>query len=174
MASGSSALRSRSSTSWSRERSGRPWYFASTSSGPGTLVRSIQSSTRIPVLGHAEGVCHLYLDDSADPAMAAKLAVDGKCDYPSACNAIETLLVHRDFLPRLPRVGESVRLSAPRVEPWKWRSNVTPGAKTAGAVRGAQADDRHLAASRRPRVSRPSQLGASSPMFPHGHSTSSP
>lgn len=72
--------------------------------GSGELVRTIQQSTRIPVLGHAEGVCHLYLDAAADPSMAAKLAVDGKCDYPAACNATETLLVHRDFLPHLPTV----------------------------------------------------------------------
>lgn len=77
--------------------------------GSGELVRSIQESTRIPVLGHAEGVCHLYLDASADPAMAAQLAVDGKCDYPAACNATETLLIHRGFLPHLARVGEALR-----------------------------------------------------------------
>ncbi len=73
--------------------------------GSGELVRRIQSSTRIPVLGHAEGVCHLFLDRAADPTMAARLAVDGKCSYPSACNATETLLVHRDFLPRLSAVA---------------------------------------------------------------------
>ncbi len=73
--------------------------------GSGELVRSIQSSTRIPVLGHAEGICHLYLHADADPEMAARLAVDGKCDYPAACNATETLLVHRDFLPRLAPVA---------------------------------------------------------------------
>lgn len=72
--------------------------------GSGELVRSIQASTRIPVMGHAEGVCHLYLDAAADPEMAEHLAVDGKCDYPSACNATETVLVHRDFLSHLPRV----------------------------------------------------------------------
>ncbi|MEM1178136.1 MAG: glutamate-5-semialdehyde dehydrogenase [Acidobacteriota bacterium] len=77
--------------------------------GSGSLVRHIQSSTRIPVLGHAEGVCHLYLDGSADPAMAAKLAVDGKCDYPAACNATETVLVDRAFLPHFPAVAEALR-----------------------------------------------------------------
>ncbi|MEM9555475.1 MAG: glutamate-5-semialdehyde dehydrogenase [Acidobacteriota bacterium] len=77
--------------------------------GSGQLVRSIQASTRIPVLGHAEGVCHLYLHAEADPAMAARLAVDGKTSYPSACNATETLLVHRDFVPRLGPVLEALR-----------------------------------------------------------------
>ncbi len=76
--------------------------------GSGELVRAIQSSTRIPVLGHAEGICHLYLDAAADPEMARHLALDGKCDYPSACNAVETLLVHRDFLPRLPGVATAL------------------------------------------------------------------
>jgi glutamate-5-semialdehyde dehydrogenase len=77
--------------------------------GSGELVRSIQASTRIPVLGHAEGLCHLYLDASAHPEMAIHLAVDGKCDYPSACNATETLLVHRDFLSHLAAVGRALR-----------------------------------------------------------------
>ncbi len=77
--------------------------------GSGELVRRIQSSTRIPVLGHAEGVCHLVLDAAADPEMAKKLAVDSKCDYPAACNAVETLLVHRAFLPRLEGVARALR-----------------------------------------------------------------
>lgn len=76
--------------------------------GSGALVRSIQESTRIPVLGHAEGVCHLYLHADADLEVATRLAVDGKCDYPSACNATETLLIHRDFLPRFAPVAEAL------------------------------------------------------------------
>ena len=76
--------------------------------GSNALVRSIQSSTRIPVLGHADGICHLFLDAAADPAVAQRLAVDSKCDYPSACNAVETLLVHRDFLPRLSDVARAL------------------------------------------------------------------
>ncbi len=76
--------------------------------GSGELVRRIQSSTRIPVLGHADGVCHLLLDAAADPEMATKLAVDAKCDYPAACNAAETLLVHREFLPHLGGVARAL------------------------------------------------------------------
>ena len=73
--------------------------------GSNELVRSIQEGTRIPVLGHSEGVCHLYVDRAAELAMAVDLAWDAKCQYPAVCNAIETLLVHRDvaapYLPRL-------------------------------------------------------------------------
>lgn len=76
--------------------------------GSGELVRQIQQSTRIPVLGHAEGVCHLYLDEAAEAEMALRLAVDGKCDYPSACNATECLLVHRGFLEELPAIGDAL------------------------------------------------------------------
>ncbi|MEM8959941.1 MAG: glutamate-5-semialdehyde dehydrogenase [Acidobacteriota bacterium] len=77
--------------------------------GSGELVRTIQNSTRIPVLGHAEGVCHLYVDRDADRAMAVRLTIDGKCDYPAACNATETVLVHRDFLPHLAGMCHTLR-----------------------------------------------------------------
>lgn len=62
--------------------------------GSNALVSHIQANTKIPVLGHADGVCHVYLDAAADPAMAAALVVDSKADYPAACNAVEKVLVH--------------------------------------------------------------------------------
>jgi glutamate-5-semialdehyde dehydrogenase len=69
--------------------------------GSNALVRSIQDSTRIPVLGHSEGICHLYLDAAADTAMAVALVRDAKLQYPSACNAVETVLLHRQAAARL-------------------------------------------------------------------------
>jgi glutamate-5-semialdehyde dehydrogenase len=62
--------------------------------GSNALVRFIQENTRIPVLGHADGICHLYVDQAADLDQALKVALDAKTQYPAACNAIETLLVH--------------------------------------------------------------------------------
>lgn len=67
--------------------------------GSNALVSYIKANTRIPVLGHADGVCHVYVDKSAtDPSLVSKLVVDAKTDYPSACNAMETLLLHKDTL----------------------------------------------------------------------------
>lgn len=68
------------------------------------LIRFVAEHARVPVIKHYKGVCHLFVDASADADKAIGLLVDGKCSRPSACNALETLLVHRDiataFLPR--------------------------------------------------------------------------
>lgn len=99
--------------------------------GSGELVRSIQSSTRIPVLGHAEGVCHLYLHADADPAMATHLALDGKTGYPAACNATETLLVHEGFLPHLAGVGQALSAAGVRLRACERARAVLPEASPA-------------------------------------------
>ena len=65
--------------------------------GSNELVKFIQSNTRIPVLGHADGICHLYIDYESDINLGIKVALDSKVQYPAACNAIETLLIHKDI-----------------------------------------------------------------------------
>ncbi|WP_227378179.1 glutamate-5-semialdehyde dehydrogenase [Haladaptatus halobius] len=73
--------------------------------GSSEFVRYIQDNTSIAVLGHTEGICHVYVDDKADLSMATEIAYDAKVQYPAVCNAVETLLVHEnvaaDFLPKI-------------------------------------------------------------------------
>ena len=65
--------------------------------GSNELVRFIQDNTRIPVLGHADGICHLYVDSEVDIRQAISIAIDSKTQYPAACNSIETLLLHENI-----------------------------------------------------------------------------
>ena len=71
--------------------------------GSSEFVSYIQDNTKIPVLGHTEGVCHVFVDRDADVEMAEDVAFDAKVQYPAVCNAVETLLIHEsvaaDFLP---------------------------------------------------------------------------
>lgn len=86
--------------------------------GSNSLVSYIQSNTKIPVLGHAEGICHVYVHHSANIEQAIKVAVDAKCDYPEACNTMETLLLDKDLaaenqlaiLTELHKAGVELRL----------------------------------------------------------------
>ena len=65
--------------------------------GSNELVKFIQENTRIPVLGHADGICHLYIDNESNINLGIKVALDSKTQYPAACNSIETLLIHKDI-----------------------------------------------------------------------------
>ncbi|MBV6628099.1 MAG: glutamate-5-semialdehyde dehydrogenase [Rivularia sp. (in: Bacteria)] len=78
--------------------------------GSNSFVQFVQQNTAIPVLGHADGICHLYIDESADMQKAVDITVDAKTHYPAACNAIETLLVHRDIASTfLPQAAEALQ-----------------------------------------------------------------
>jgi len=77
--------------------------------GSNSFVRFVQENTRIPVLGHADGICHIYIDKAADLEKAVAVAVDAKVQYPAACNAIETLLVHQAIAAQfLPQVAQAL------------------------------------------------------------------
>lgn len=65
--------------------------------GGNSLVKFIQKNTKIPVLGHADGICHCYVEKTADLKMAIDIVIDSKTQYPSACNSIETLLIQNGF-----------------------------------------------------------------------------
>ncbi len=73
--------------------------------GSNSFVRYIMDHSRIPVLGHSDGICHVYIDRDADPETALRVAVDSKVQNVSVCNAMETLLIHDEIAPRiLPRL----------------------------------------------------------------------
>ena len=78
--------------------------------GGESLIRFVAEHARVPVVKHYKGVCHLYVDRSADPAQALALLIDGKTSRPGVCNAVETLLVHREAAPAfLPQALAALR-----------------------------------------------------------------
>ena len=99
--------------------------------GGEALIRKIAESSRLPVIKHAKGICHVYVDEAADLAMAQTIAFNAKCQRPATCNAMETLLVHervaKTFLPQMLkqfqeakvelRGDESTRAIVPGVNP---------------------------------------------------------
>ncbi len=69
--------------------------------GSNSLVKYIKANTKIPVLGHADGICHIYIDESADIEKTLKVCIDAKCQYPSACNSVETILIHKNAVGKI-------------------------------------------------------------------------
>jgi glutamate-5-semialdehyde dehydrogenase len=101
--------------------------------GSKEFVAFMEQNSRIPVLGHGEGICHVYVDRAADLTKAVKVTLDSKVDYPAACNSVETLLVHKDiaaaFLPgvlaELQKANVEVR-GCPRVLALLPEANLVP------------------------------------------------
>jgi glutamate-5-semialdehyde dehydrogenase len=77
--------------------------------GGASLIEAVVSMARMPVIKHYDGICHVYVDSAADPAMAEAIAVNSKIQKPSVCNAAETLLVHRAIAPTfVPRIAAAL------------------------------------------------------------------
>ena len=78
--------------------------------GSNSFVRYIMENTKIPVMGHSSGICHIYIDADADDDLVIPIVLDAKAQYVSACNAVETLLIHKDAAPRiLPKLAEALK-----------------------------------------------------------------
>lgn len=73
--------------------------------GSNEFVQFVQKNTKIPVLGHADGICHAYVDEHYDEGKALDVCFDSKVQYPAVCNAIETLLVHKNSIGFLEKIG---------------------------------------------------------------------
>ena len=100
--------------------------------GSKQFVKYIQANTRIPVLGHAEGVCHIYVDEHADLEQALGVCHDAKVQYPAVCNAVETLLVHHGIARRfLPRMAERYRGAGVEIRGCGQTRRILPGIKRA-------------------------------------------
>ena len=98
--------------------------------GSNKLVKYIQENTKIPVLGHASGICHIYADEFADFEKALNIIQDAKCQYPSACNAVETVLVHKNIADRfLPLFMEKMKTAGVKIN---FENDVTEWAKEYG------------------------------------------
>ena len=101
--------------------------------GSSSLVKYVKSNSRIPVLGHAEGICHEYVDAEADLDMAVDICYDAKVQYPAVCNAMNALLVHKDVARAfLPRMNERYEEAHVELRGDEGTRKIIPRAKEAG------------------------------------------
>lgn len=100
--------------------------------GSNAFVRHVMDNTRIPVIGHADGICTTYVDKDADIDKAVPVCVDAKVNYPAACNATETFLVHREIAPEfLPKLNEALKDKGVRIHADVNALPYMPGAQSA-------------------------------------------
>jgi glutamate-5-semialdehyde dehydrogenase len=96
------------------------------------LITAVTEMSHVPVIKHYKGVCHTYVDAAADLDMAWKIAENAKCQRPGVCNAMETLLVHRDIAGAfLPKMGEILEARGVEIRGDETVCNLIPAAKTA-------------------------------------------
>lgn len=95
--------------------------------GSNAFVQYIMNHTNIPVLGHADGVCHIYVDKEYDKETAISLIVDAKTQYPAACNAVETVLIHRDVAKDLlPDLAKALKDAGVKLRGTEEVNEITP------------------------------------------------
>jgi glutamate-5-semialdehyde dehydrogenase len=100
--------------------------------GGEALIRKIAETSRIPVIKHAKGVCHVYVDAAADPAMAQAIVLNAKCQRPATCNAMETLLVHERLASSwLPEMVRQLQAAGVEVRGCERTRQTAPGAAAA-------------------------------------------
>lgn len=100
--------------------------------GGEALIRRVAHGSRIPVIKHYQGVCHIYIDEKADLPQALRIALNAKCQRPATCNAMETLLVHEKIAPRfLPVLGRGLRKAGCEVRGDRETCRILPWAKPA-------------------------------------------
>lgn len=100
--------------------------------GSNAFVEHVKNNTKIPVLGHSDGICHVYIDKDAEAKMAVEVSFDAKCQYPAVCNAMETLLVHKDAAERiLPETIEKLKEAGVEIRGCAETVKIIPGIKTA-------------------------------------------
>ena len=102
--------------------------------GSNQFVQYIMNNTKIPVMGHADGICHVYVDKDADLEMAVNVIIDAKTQYTAACNAVETILVHREIAPVfLPLLANALKAAGVKLRGTQEAENLIAGSAEAAA-----------------------------------------
>jgi glutamate-5-semialdehyde dehydrogenase len=100
--------------------------------GGNALVKYVKENTKIPVMGHADGICHIYIDEYADLEKVSEICIDAKTQYPSACNAVETILIHHNLIETyLPKLVSEMETAGIEVRVCENIKNVLPQHKLA-------------------------------------------